>query len=89
MPARNGFLLLLKQLFILIFHSSWHTLHGKRADLVFYLSGAFMGKRGKKRNTDVRILGDHKKVGKTLVPPMRQYLGEQGMVSWADRFSPS
>jgi len=47
-----------------------------------------MGKRGRKRSTDVRILGDHKKVGKTLVPPMRQYLGEQGMVSWADRILP-
>jgi hypothetical protein len=52
------------------------------------LSGVFMGKQAKKRNTEPRILSDHKKVRKTLVPPMRQYLGEQGMVSWIDQILP-
>jgi hypothetical protein len=47
-----------------------------------------MAKREKIRNKDVRILGDHKKVGKTLVPPMLEYLGEQGIVSWEDRILP-
>ncbi|MFC2026411.1 DUF5677 domain-containing protein [Chloroflexota bacterium] len=47
-----------------------------------------MAKRWKKRKTEVRILSDHKKVGKTLVPPMRDYLGEQGTVSWEDRILP-
>ena len=47
-----------------------------------------MAKRVKKRRTEVRILSDHKKVGKTFVPPMREYLGEQGMVSWEDRILP-
>jgi hypothetical protein len=42
----------------------------------------------KKEKTKSRILIDHKKIGKTLVPPMRQYLGEQGMVSWEDRILP-
>ena len=36
----------------------------------------------------IRILNNHKKVGKTLIPPMRQYLGEQGMVSWVDQILP-
>jgi hypothetical protein len=35
-----------------------------------------------------KILNDHKKIGKTLIPPMRQYLGEQGLVSWVDRILP-
>ena len=34
------------------------------------------------------IFSDHTKVGKTLVPPMRQYLGELAMVSWVDRILP-
>jgi hypothetical protein len=46
-----------------------------------------MGNQKKKR-TESRIFSDHKKVGKTLVPPMRQYLGERGMVSWVDRILP-
>lgn len=46
-----------------------------------------MGSQKKKR-TESRIFSDHKKVGKTLVPPMRQYLGELGMVSWVDRILP-
>jgi len=28
------------------------------------------------------------KMGKTLIPPMRQYLGELGMVSWSDQILP-
>jgi hypothetical protein len=46
-----------------------------------------MGNRKKKR-TESRIFSDHKKVGKTLVPPMRQYLGELGTVSWVDQILP-
>jgi hypothetical protein len=47
-----------------------------------------MGKQEKKRDTNPGILSNHKKVRKTLVPPMRQYLGDQGMVSWNDRILP-
>jgi hypothetical protein len=42
----------------------------------------------KKKQTKSNILGDHIRVKKTLVPPMRQYLGEQGFVSWSDRILP-
>jgi hypothetical protein len=47
-----------------------------------------MGNPKKKKRTESRILSDHKRVGKTFVPPMRQYLGETGMVSWVDRILP-
>ena len=46
-----------------------------------------MGNQKKKR-TESRIFRDHKKIGKTLVPPMRQYLGEQSTVSWVDQILP-
>lgn len=42
----------------------------------------------KKSVTKTRVLADHKKVGQVLVPPMREYLGERGTVSWADRILP-
>ena len=47
-----------------------------------------MGKVKKKGSSESRIFSDHKRVGKTFIPPMRQYLGEQGMVSWVDRILP-
>lgn len=46
-----------------------------------------MGNQKKKR-AESRILGDHKKVGKKFIPPLREYLGEHGMVSWVDRILP-
>jgi len=42
----------------------------------------------KKKHAESRILSDHKKVGKKLIPPLREYLGERGMVSWVDRILP-
>ena len=42
----------------------------------------------KKKHPESSIFSDHMKVGKTLVPPMRQYLGELGMVSWSNRILP-
>lgn len=42
----------------------------------------------KKKRCESRVFGDHKKVGKKLIPPLREYLGERGMVSWVDRILP-
>jgi hypothetical protein len=42
----------------------------------------------KKKQSESRIFSDHKKMGKTLIPPMRQFLGDSGMISWVDQILP-
>ena len=46
-----------------------------------------MGNR-KKKPAQSRVLADHKKVGKRLIPPLGEVLSEGGMVSWVDRILP-
>ena len=46
-----------------------------------------MGNR-KKKPAESKILADHKKVSKKLIPPLGEYLSEGGMVSWVDRILP-
>jgi len=46
-----------------------------------------MGSKKKKRIKS-KIFSDHQKIGKTLIPPLRQYIGDNSTVSWVDQILP-
>ena len=73
---------------ILIIDFSLRTAYTSKYGMLRLTSLGIRMAKKKRKQTKSNILGDHLKVGKTLVPPMRQYLGDKDMVSWVDRILP-